>query len=246
MAVTHAFASPGTYTVNLGVFDGVAGAGATIDVEVLAPNSAPTAADDRYTATSGQELVVGAPGVLRNDTDPDADVLDALVATGPASGTLSLAPDGSFTYTPAAGFVGTDSFTYIARDGAGESSHATAHITVVDHLVASIQQPINAHGDSVFKAGRGTVPVKWRLTRNGSATCTLPAATIHLARVSGSVDSAVNETVYGDGPDSGTSYRIAECQYHYNLSAKGLTAGEYRVSILVGGVVVGEAHFHLR
>ena len=39
-------------------------------------------------------------------------------------------PDGSFTYTPAANFNGTDSFTYTASDGTAVSSVATVTITV--------------------------------------------------------------------------------------------------------------------
>ena len=48
----------------------------------------------------------------------------------PANGTLSINPDGSFNYTPNAGFTGTDSFTYRAGDGTATSNVATAMITV--------------------------------------------------------------------------------------------------------------------
>src|SRR4051812_37327057 len=55
--------------------------------------------------------------VLANDSDPDGDPLTAIKITDPAHGTLVLAPDGTFTYTPVAGFAGSDSFSYAARDG---------------------------------------------------------------------------------------------------------------------------------
>ena len=48
----------------------------------------------------------------------------------PANGTVTLASDGSFTYTPAANFHGTDSFTYTASDGRALSNAATVTITV--------------------------------------------------------------------------------------------------------------------
>ena len=63
---------------------------------------------------------MAAAGVLANDTDADRDPLTAVVATRPAHGTLTLNANGSFTYTPAAGYVGTDSFTYMANDGAAQ------------------------------------------------------------------------------------------------------------------------------
>src|SRR5262249_11232859 len=50
---------------------------------------------------------------------------------------LTLEADGSFTYTPAANFVGTDSFTYKANDGALDSNVATATITVTPTTSAS-------------------------------------------------------------------------------------------------------------
>ena len=51
--------------------------------------------------------------------------------TGPAHGDAARCnADGSFTYTPAANFNGTDSFTYKANDGTADSNVATVTITV--------------------------------------------------------------------------------------------------------------------
>ena len=55
--------------------------------------------------------------MLANDTDMDGDALTAVLVSGPAHGTLTLNPDGSFTYTPAANYNGADTFTYKANDG---------------------------------------------------------------------------------------------------------------------------------
>jgi VCBS repeat-containing protein len=48
----------------------------------------------------------------------------------PSHGTLTLNTNGSFTYTPATNYTGTDSFTYKANDGITDSSVATVTITV--------------------------------------------------------------------------------------------------------------------
>src|SRR5919201_3674443 len=53
-----------------------------------------------------------------------------MTVVAPANGKLSLSADGAFTYTPAPGFVGTDSFTYRIDDGTGRSADAVATITV--------------------------------------------------------------------------------------------------------------------
>jgi hypothetical protein len=85
-----------------------------------------TAADDRYTTLEGasRTLTVQAPGVLGNDrVDGTAGVgLEAGLVSGPAHGQLELRPDGSLSYTPEAGWFGTDRFTYRASlDGAGSA-----------------------------------------------------------------------------------------------------------------------------
>ena len=56
--------------------------------------------------------------MLANDTDPNAGTaLIAALVSNPAHGTVVFNPDGSFSYAPAPGFMGTDSFTYQANDG---------------------------------------------------------------------------------------------------------------------------------
>ena len=69
--------------------------------------------------------------MLGNDTDPDGNPLTAVRwcrarPTAPSPST----PNGSFTYTPAADFNGTDTFTYRASDGSAQSNPATVTITV--------------------------------------------------------------------------------------------------------------------
>ena len=68
--------------------------------------------------------------MLGNDTDVDSATLTAALVSGPSNGALSLNADGSFSYTPNADFNGTDSFTYLANDGALDSNTATVNITV--------------------------------------------------------------------------------------------------------------------
>ena len=113
-------------------------------------------------------------------------------------------------------------------------------------FTAAVQQPINADGSSVFKAGKGVVPVKFSLAVDGVPTCTLPAATIALTRFTGAVTAPVNESEFVMPADSDSSFRINSCQYVYNLSLKSLSAGTYRVEIKIGGQVVGSANFELR
>jgi streptogramin lyase len=88
----------------------------------------PVARDDVYHAECGARVVVGAPGVLDNDGDPEGAPLVATLVDAPENGgTVALAADGSFTYTPPPG-VCSNSFTYAAGDGELGSNVATVHI----------------------------------------------------------------------------------------------------------------------
>lgn len=105
---------------------------ATVTLAMLVPNASPVAAGDSYSIQSGGVLSIPAPGVLGNDNDPDGDPLTAVPDSGPAHGSLTLDPDGSFTYTPDAGYTGQDAFTYRASDGSLESPATLVTVSVFD------------------------------------------------------------------------------------------------------------------
>ncbi len=113
---------------------------ATVTITVVGANDPPVACDDHYTTPEDTSLVVLAPGVLANDSDPDGNILTTLLPTTPAHGTLVLNVDGDFTYTPEASFQGVDAFTYRASDGITNSELATVTITVVGTNDAPVAQ----------------------------------------------------------------------------------------------------------
>ncbi len=108
-----------TYTASNGTTSNVA----TVTLTVSLP---PVAAPNTYSVAG--VLNVAAPGVLGNDTSPDLLPLNALLVTGPTklgTGSFTLNPDGSFSYTTSNTTVTTDSFTYRACDGTLCSTPAT-------------------------------------------------------------------------------------------------------------------------
>jgi hypothetical protein len=139
---------------------------------------------------------------------------------------------------------------WAANDGsAGEHNIYARTFTVPltpSRFTATVQQPINVDGSSVFRASRGVIPLKFTLALGGSPTCTLPAASIVVTRLAGAVTGVVNESEYLSPADTGSNFRIDSCQYIYNLNAKALSAGVYRVDILIDGVAVGSANLELR
>jgi VCBS repeat-containing protein len=127
---------PGDYQFEICVGDRIAEDCETITVTVNEVNKAPVAADDDYRVIANQTLVVGAPGVLANDTDADRplNTLKAVLQTNvPAGeGTLSFHDDGSFEYippvTPPTGNL--TSFEYKAFDGLAYSDIVTVTLRI--------------------------------------------------------------------------------------------------------------------
>jgi len=117
----------------------------------VSDDEAPVALGDSYSAVEDTPLTVPAPGVLVNDTDNISGVtLTAVLAGNAAHGAVVLNPDGSFTYTPAANFNGTDTFTYRANDGFADSAPATVTISVAAVNDAPV---LGAIGDQTVDEG---------------------------------------------------------------------------------------------
>src|SRR5439155_9036258 len=101
-----------------------------VTITVTAVNDAPVAVADSYSTNEDTTLNVAAPGVLGNDSDIDSATITAVLVTDVAHGTLMLNTDRSFSYSPAANYNGSDSFTYKANDGNPDSNTATVALTV--------------------------------------------------------------------------------------------------------------------
>jgi VCBS repeat-containing protein len=139
-----------TFKVNDGTLDSNV---AAVDLVVNAP---PVATNLSFNAVQNQALSVPRGGVLAGASDPDGDTLTALLVAGPAHGAVALNADGSFTYTPAHGYFGSDSFTFKANDGLLDSNVATAHLVVNAPPVAGDIQ-FNAVENQALKVAAGGV-----------------------------------------------------------------------------------------
>lgn len=101
----------------------------------------PLAHPDAYVVEENKTLDVPSPGVLANDLFCTA--VDSYL--GPSNGTGYVGGAGRVVYTPNADFVGTDSFTYTARNGAGDlAAPVTVTITVVEDTASPDPTPVGA------------------------------------------------------------------------------------------------------
>lgn len=99
----------------------------------------PLTADDQYTAMFGQTLHIFAPGLLSNDNDSGGGAMTLALVGDVQHGTLALGADGSFDYTPAAGFSGIDNFQYRAVNPIGNGNRVNVAISVA--LPTTAQSP---------------------------------------------------------------------------------------------------------
>lgn len=133
-----------TYKANDGFFDSDE---ATVTITITGSDDFPIAADDNYTALIDHPLTIAAgQGVLANDVELDGQVLQARLVESPQHGSLQLAGDGSFVYTPAPGYAGPDQFRYVANDGALDSGAATVHLDVLFDWI-NPTHPVDVNGD---------------------------------------------------------------------------------------------------
>ena len=89
--------------------------------------------------------------LLANDTDGDGDPLTAVLVTNPTEGTLTLNPNGTFTYVHGGGNLSSDSFTYSAKDGKISGAPVTVSITIT-----GTNDPPIASGDNIIVPLGGT------------------------------------------------------------------------------------------
>ncbi|WDE12560.1 Ig-like domain-containing protein [Thalassomonas haliotis] len=119
---------------NYEVADGNGGVSSgKVTVTISGVIQAPTAVNDFFSLAQDTVLVADNSPVedlLNNDINPEGDNLTVTLLSNVANGVLNLSTDGTFSYTPNAGFTGSDSFIYQLSDSKGNTDNANVSITV--------------------------------------------------------------------------------------------------------------------
>jgi hypothetical protein len=124
-----------TYTVS----DGTATDTGLVAVTVTAVNDAPVAVDDVATIAEDTPLVGPLSSLFVNDTDADVGATLSVTAVGGAINGAVVIVGGGFTFTPAANFNGTASFTYTVSDGtATDTGLVTITVTSVNDAPVAV------------------------------------------------------------------------------------------------------------
>jgi uncharacterized repeat protein (TIGR01451 family) len=170
----------------------------TIDPNTtLVPGSlkvSPLAFADTYNATKDVPLSISAPGVLTNDTGTPAPTAQTITSGATTQGgTVTLNADGSFSYTPPAGFTGTDTFSYTVTNGLTPNDTATVTINIDEgptvtnttpangtinvapntNITINFSEPVNATTGSFSVECPGGSPQSFTLSASPAASFTL-------------------------------------------------------------------------
>lgn len=145
-----------------GMFAGARGASA---------NNAPVAFNDAFSMGSNGTLNVAAPGVLKNDADPEGNAVrvNDLGVSSPGGASISIRSNGSFTYTPPKGFVGKAFFQYQVTDGVTPGNFATVSIDVVAGGNVNVAPVANADAFTGTKGRRLQIDAKGVLKNDTDA-----------------------------------------------------------------------------
>ncbi|MFC5531640.1 beta strand repeat-containing protein [Cohnella yongneupensis] len=168
VTITPALNQNGSATISITVNDGTTSVSDTFLLTVNPVNDAPVAvADNGFSITEdGTLTTVIANSVLNNDSDVDGNTLTAVKVSNPSNGSVTLNANGTFTYTPAANFNGTDSFTYKANDGTVDSNVVSVTISVT--AVNDAPVAVGDSGFSVAEDGTLTTAIADSVLNNDS------------------------------------------------------------------------------
>ena len=205
-----------TFKANDGVADSNV---ATVSISVRGPNHAPVASDGNGTVLAGSTAALTLVA-----SDADQDPLIYIIVNPPAHGQLSSGTGAIRTYTPNAGYVGGDAFTFKVNDGTTDSNTATVSITVTtvapgptvltgsgyinsSPLMTHTSPPFNSTGASTLVAFVSSHPA-W----NGNPVS-----------ISSLSDNQGNTWKLLTGPTTwvGTSFTLLSSIYYVNAPATG-------------------------
>ena len=184
--VSYSPGAPTTDSATLSVSSNVPSSPDTVALSGTGTDTAPTASNASFSTTVNTVY----SGQLQATNPNSGQTLTYSVVTGPAHGNVSVnGSTGAYTYTPASGYVGSDSFTFKANDGYKDSNTATVSVTVAD------TPPVARNGSYPIKAN-GSLSGQLQATAASSSQTLTYALVSRPAHGSVSVNASTGQFTY--------------------------------------------------
>jgi len=94
-------------------------------------------------------------------TDANGDVLTYRLGDGPAHGTLVFNADGTYKYTPTAGFIGADAFSYLVNDGHGGIVESVVNFTIAEGILLGTDLIVNGSFEDISESSGNNGAGDW-------------------------------------------------------------------------------------
>ncbi|MEZ6035156.1 MAG: DUF2341 domain-containing protein [Planctomycetaceae bacterium] len=140
-------------------------------------NDPPIVRNYAATTFSDEMLIVSGAGVLASATDAEFDAITVALVSAPVNGTVVLNASGGFVYTPNSGFLGVDTFRFVASDGSLSSNIGTATITVVPQFFGSQNGSTSGNSSSTSSSSTSSSPGTSSSSSGSSSTNSVASGT---------------------------------------------------------------------
>ncbi|SFH02915.1 Putative Ig domain-containing protein [Ensifer sp. OV372] len=232
----------GTFAFTIAATDAYGATGTSGSYSLIVRVQAPIAGATTKTVAANSTANVIAPNLS------GGAAASVTVTTAPSHGTATVAGT-SFNYTPAAGFSGTDTFSYTATNATGTSAPATVTVTVSPPIFAFTPLPGPLPGatvaqpyDQTISATSGTGPYSYAITGSQPPGLTLAAN----GRLSGTptVDGNFNFTIEATDANSATgsvTYSLAVAVEAPSAGAVALTVAANSAANVISPSISGGA-----
>lgn len=213
-----------SYTLTYTASDDAGNSGIETRTIIVEDKHVPTALNASATGTGGVALPVTLQG-----SDSDGDTIHFVVTSQPNSGTVSISGS-TATYTPNSGFVGKDSFTYVASDGVENSIEKTVSLTILEPLGGVTVSSGNTSTNTSSNTG-GVTSVSSN-TNTNSVTNTIDTSEVMVSENDTTTNDSVSSVGTGNSPAVASNGEVLGVfTYHFDRELGVGTRGDDVVAL---------------